>query len=249
MSMSVHVYGIASGDTTLPDDVRGRQAAVPRIVRRDRLAAIVSDVDPEARVGREDLLAHAHVLEAVVEDSTVLPMRFGVALESDDEIAEQVLHAGEDHLLSLLSEFEGLQQVTVKAVHEEEEVLRTVLAENTDVRRFRDSMAARGETYQAKLELGRLVAGGIEVIEQLDAAHLIDRLAPLARDIKIEDSSKRRDVLDAALLVSRDDRSRVDAAIAKLGTDLPPRLRLRYVGPQPPYAFVDAALAGEQVWA
>jgi Gas vesicle synthesis protein GvpL/GvpF len=249
MSMSVHLYGIVSGDTSLPEDVRGRQGAVPRLVRSNRPAAIVSDVDPEARIGREDLLAHAHVLEAVVEDSTVLPMRFGVVLDSDDDVAEQVLRAGEERLLSLLAEFDGLQQLTVKAVHDEEEVLRTVLAENTDVQAFRDSMAARGETYQGKLELGRLVAGGIEVVERMDAASLVDELAPLARDIKIEDSSKRRDVLDAALLVSRDDRSRVDAAIAKLGSELPRRLRLRYVGPQPPYAFVDAALAGEQMWA
>jgi Gas vesicle synthesis protein GvpL/GvpF len=247
--MSVHLYGIVAADVSLPADVRGRQAASPRIVRRGPLAAIVSDVDPETRIGREDLLAHAHVLEAVVEDSTVLPMRFGVVLDSDDEIAEQVLHAGEERLLSLLAEFDDLQQVTVKAVHDEEEVLRTVLAENTDVRAFRDSMRDGGETYQAKLELGRLVAGGIEVIEQADAAYLIDELAPLARHIKIEDSSKRRNVLDAALLVSRADRSRVDAAIAKLGSELPPRLRLRYVGPQPPYAFVDTALAGEPVWA
>ena len=249
MSMSVHLYGIVSDNTSLPDEVRGRQAAAPRLVGRDGLAAIVSDVDTEARIGREDLLAHAHVLEAVVEDSTVLPMRFGVVLDSDDDVAEQVLQAGEERLLSLLAEFDGLQQLTVKAVHEEDEVLRTVLAENAEVRAYRDSMAARGETYQGKLELGRLVAAGIEVIEQMDAAYLVDELAPLARDIKIEDSSKRRDVLDAALLVSRDDRSRVDAAIAKLGSQLPPRLRLRYVGPQPPYAFVDAVLAGEQVWA
>jgi Gas vesicle synthesis protein GvpL/GvpF len=248
MSMSVHLYGIVPEGASLPSTVRGRQEAPLRTVCHGRLAAIVSDVDPEMRIGREDLLAHAHVLEAVVEDSTVLPMRFGVILGSDDELAEQVLHAGEERLLSLLTEFDDLQQLTVRAVHDEEEVLRTLLAQNTDVRAFRDSMAAGGETYQAKLELGRLVADGIENIARTDAAYLLDELAPLARDIKIEDGSKRQNVLDAALLVSRVDRSRVDEAIAKLGSELPPRLRLRYVGPQPPYAFIDTALAGERVW-
>jgi hypothetical protein len=246
--MSVHLYGIVPTETSLPSDVRGRQAAPLRLVRHGRLAAIVSDVDPEARIRREDLLAHAHVLEAVVEDSTVLPMRFGVILGSDDELAEQVLRSGEQRLLSLLDEFDGLQQLTVKAVHDEEEVLRVLLAQDNNVRALRDSIAPGGETYQTKLELGRLVADGIEDIERMDAAHLIDELAPLARDIKIEDQSKRRYVLDAALLVSRADRSRIDAAIARVGSELPARLRLRYVGPQPPYAFIDTALAGEQVW-
>lgn len=247
--MSVHLYGIVSDKTSLPGDVRGRQAAPLRMVRHGRLAAIVSDVDTEERIRRDDLLAHAHVLEAVVEDSTVLPMRFGVILDSDDDLAEQVLQSGEARLLSLLDEFDGLQQLSVKAVHDEEEVLRVLLAQNAHVRAFRDSMTAEGETYQAKLELGRLVADGIEDLERMDAAYLIDALAPLARDMKIDDQAKRRHVLDAALLVSRADRPQVDAAIASFGGGLPPRLRLRYVGPQPPYAFIETALAGDQVWA
>jgi Gas vesicle synthesis protein GvpL/GvpF len=246
--MSVHLYGIVPRETSLPGAVRGRQSAPLRLVRHGRLAAIVSDVDPEARIRREDLLSHAHVLEAVIEDSTVLPMRFGVILDSDDDLSQQVLRSGEERLLSLLTEFDGLQQLTVKAVHDEEEVLRALLAQDNNVRAFRDSIAPGGETYQAKLELGRLVASGIEDIERMDAAHLIDELAPLARDIKIENQSKRKYVLDAALLVDRADRAWVDAAIARVSSELPPRLRLRYVGPQPPYAFIDTTLAGEQVW-
>jgi len=219
------------------------------MVGRGRLAAIVSDVDPDARVQREDLLAHAHVLEAIVEDTTVLPMRFGVILGSEEELSEQVLQTGESRLLVLLDEFDGLQQLAVKAVHDEEEVLRSLLEQDSQVRAFRDSVVAGGATHEAKLELGQMVARGIEAIERMDAAMLIDELRPLVRDVKVEDSSKRKNVLDAALLVRRADRAQVDKAIAGVIRRLPPRLRLRYVGPQPPYAFIDNALAGEPVWA
>jgi gas vesicle protein GvpL/GvpF len=246
--MSVHLYGIVPAETSLPANVLGRQAAAIRPVQHGSLVAIVSDVDPDAKIGREDLLAHAHVLEAIVEDSTVLPMRFGVVLGSDEEVAEQVLKAREERLLTLLGEFDGMQQLTVKAVHDEQEVLRELVTENAQVRAFRESVVAGGESYQAKLELGRMVAGGIEEYEQADAAYLIDQLAPLGRDIRIEDRAKRKYVLDAALLVSRDDRSKVDAAIARIGRELPARLRLRFIGPQPAYAFIDTALGGEPVW-
>jgi hypothetical protein len=248
MTMSIHLYGIVSDAASLPDSVRGRQGAPLRMVRRGGLAAIVSDVDPGVRVGRDDLLAHAHVLEAAVEDSTVLPMRFGVVLDSDDEVAEQVLHGGERRLLLLLDEFDGLQQLTVKAVHDEDEVLRVLVKEDPRVRAAREAIAAGGETYQAKLELGRLVADGVEEIERTDAAYLFDELAPLARDIKVEGQSKRSCVLDAALLVGRAVRSELDVAVARLADGLPPRLRLRYVGPQPPYAFIGTVLASENVW-
>jgi len=61
--------------------------------------------------------------------------------------------------------------------------------------------------------------------------------------------SGRNQVLDAALLVKRADRTRTDKGIARLSRALPDRLRLRYIGLQPPYSFVDADLAGEPVWA
>jgi Gas vesicle synthesis protein GvpL/GvpF len=247
--MSFHLYGIVAEGASLPSTVRGRQDAPLQIVGHGRLAAIVSEVDPDARVHREDLLAHAHVLEAIVEDTTVLPMRFGMILGSEDELSKQVLQAGESRLLSLLDEFDGLQQLAVKAVHDEEEVLRFLLEQDSQVRAFRDSVVAGGAMREANLELGQMVARGIEAIERMDAAMLIDELAPLVREIKVEDSSKRKNVLDAALLVRRADRAQVDKAIADVIRRLPPRLRLRYVGPQPPYAFIDIALAGEPVWA
>jgi Gas vesicle synthesis protein GvpL/GvpF len=247
--MSVHLYGVVRENAQLPGMIRGRQGAPLRLVRVGPVAAIVSDVDAEDRVRRDDLLAHAHVLEAVVEDSTVLPMRFGTIVDSDAEVAENVLRAGESRLVSLLDRFDGLQQLTVRAVHDEDEVLRAVLMENASLRALRDSMSNGGDTHATKLELGRMVLDSIEAIRQIDAATLVDSLTPLAHDISIEDSSKGYQVLDAALLVNRADRPSVDAAIARISRDLPSRIRLRYVGPQPPYAFVDGAMAGESVWA
>lgn len=247
--MSVHLYGVVRESEPLPSKIRGRQGAPLRLVRAGAVAAIVSDVDAEERIRRDDLLAHAHVLEAVVEDSTVLPMRFGTILESDTEVADKVLRAGESKLVSLLDRFDGLQQLTVRAVHDEDEVLRAVVAQNASLRSLRDSMGNGGDTHATKLELGRMVLDCIEAVRQIDAATLIDDLTPLAHDIRLEDSSKGYQVLDAALLVNRADRPRVDAAIARISRELPSRVRLRYIGPQPPYAFIDGAMAGESLWA
>lgn len=248
--MAVHFYGVVSAGTSLPSTVRGRNDAPLRRIEVGDVAAIVSDVDAEARIRRADLMAHAHVLESVVEDSTVLPMRFGILVESDDEVAEQVLRPAETRLVSLLEEFNGLQQLTVKATHDEEAVLRFLLAERPELRELRDSAGHRDDfAYGRKLHLGQLVMEGIEAIGRADAAMLLDELTPLAHDINVEEPSQQHQVLQAHLLVRRSDRPRVDAAIANLSRKLPSRLRLRYVGPQPPYAFIDAATASEPAWA
>ncbi|MGH3484628.1 MAG: GvpL/GvpF family gas vesicle protein [Nocardioidaceae bacterium] len=247
--MAVHFYGVVSAGTSLPSTVRGRNDAPLRTIEVGDVAAIVSDVDVEARIRRADLMAHAHVLDAIVEDTTVLPMRFGILVDSDEEVAEQVLRPAETRLVSLLEEFHGLQQLTIKVSHDEDEVLRHLLAERPDVRELRDSIGIRDDhMYGRKLHLGQVVAEGVEAIGRADAAMLIDELTPLAHDVSVEEPTQQQ-VLQIALLVRRSDRPRVDAAIKNLSQKLPSRLRLRYVGPQPPYAFIDTATASEPAWA
>jgi len=84
--MALHVYGVAAAATTLLRDLRGRQEAPVRLIVNGDLAAVVSEIDADARVRRDDLLAHARVLETLVESGTVLPMRFGVVVETDEGV-------------------------------------------------------------------------------------------------------------------------------------------------------------------
>jgi Gas vesicle synthesis protein GvpL/GvpF len=99
--MALHVYGVVAAATPLPGVLRGRQEAAVRLVVRGDLAAVVSEIDADAGVRRDDLLAHARVLETLVEGSTVLPMRFGVIVETDEGVAHNILEAGENRLTSL----------------------------------------------------------------------------------------------------------------------------------------------------
>ena len=78
---------------------------------------------------------------------------------------------------------------------------------------------------------------------------LHDQLMGIAESIVLAEVTGQNQVLNAALLVRRSARTRTDEAIARLSRTLPDRLRLRYIGPQPPYSFVDGELTGEPVWA
>jgi len=52
-----------------------------------------------------------------------------------------------------------------------------------------------------------------------------------------------------ALLVQRVDRPAMDLAVADLRAELGPRIRPRYVGPQPAYAFLDSVETEATAWA
>jgi hypothetical protein len=247
--MALQVYGVVSAATPLPGVIRGRRDAPVRLVVHGDLAAVVSEVDTDARIRRDDLLAHARVLETLVEGATVLPMRFGVIVENDEEVARNILEAGEGGLTSLLKSFDGRVQLTVKAYHDEEQALKDLLHERSDIRSLRNQTASALASYQSQLRLGEAIAVALDQLASADAAMMNEELSGLAERIVMQEVSGRNQVLDAALLVKRAARARTDEGIARLSRTLPDRLRLRYVGPQPPYSFVDTELAGEPVWA
>jgi hypothetical protein len=247
--MALHVYGVVAAATPIPDALRGRQEAPVRLVVHGDLAAVVSEIEADARVRRDDLLAHARVLETLVEDATVLPMRFGVIVEGDEEVAHNILEPGETGLTSLLKSFDGLVQLTVKAYHDEDEALKHLLRQRSEIRRLRDQTARGAASYQSQIRLGEAIAVALDELASADAAMLNEELSRLAERIVLQEASGRNQVLDAALLVKRAARTKTDEGVSQLSRTLPDRLRLRYIGPQPPYAFVDTELAGEPVWA
>jgi len=247
--MALHVYGVVSAAAPLPGVLRGRREAPVRLVAHGDLAAVVSEVDADARIRRDDLLAHARVLESLIEGATVLPMRFGMIVESDEEVARNILEPGESGLTDLLHSFDGFVQLTVKAHYDQDQALRHLLSERPDLRLLRDQTGMGPKSYSVQLRLGEAIAAGLEALVRTDAAMLHDQLIGIAERIVLAEVTGQNQVLNAALLVRRSARNRTDEAIARLSRTLPDRLRLRYIGPQPPYSFVDGELTGDLVWA
>jgi hypothetical protein len=243
----LHLYGVVAADTT-PPEVSGRQEEPLRLVGDDELAVVVSEVD-DRPAGPKDLLAHAHVLEAFAAETAIVPMQFGIALPDDVAVHEQVLQAQGEELLALLGAFDGLHQVTVQAFHREEPALVEVLRRDPALRAQRDHLRSATTTTQAhQLQLGEAVADALQALALEDADVVLDRLEPLTRAIALKEASGTHEVLHAACLVERSGRQGFDEAVADIDQQLGDRLRLRYVGPQPPYSFLEPVRNGELAW-
>jgi hypothetical protein len=237
-STAVHLYGVLAADAP-EHDARGRQDAPVRRISDEDLAVLVSDVDPDARVGASDLLAHAHVLEEYAADVTVIPMRFGIMVTDDDSVREQVLEQQREQNLELLRRFDGLVQVTVQVFHEEEPALREVIARDPALLQLQQDAA--GGSQDAKIRLGEAVAARLDALENEDGDVVVERLVPLAEDYAIEAAQGLHEVAHLSLLVRRDQLEALNQAVSQAQEELPQRLRFRYVGPQPPYSFLERA--------
>lgn len=247
--MVVHVYGVTTADVAHPP-VKGRQDGDVRLVCDDELAVIVSDVDADTPAGRKDLLAHAHVLEWFAGQWSVLPMQFGIALPSDEVVRQELLDQGRESLEGLLATFDGLIQVTVQAFHHEEAALREVLRRHRELVRAREELRSFPElaTQARQMELGQAVAAALEDLQEEDRMTVVERLAPLSRAVAENEAAGLHEVAHVAFLLERAGRQSFDEAVGTLGAEMQERIRLRYVGPQPPYSFLDAAQSGELPW-
>jgi hypothetical protein len=244
---AVYVYGIAPAaeatDVKAPG-VGAPDAGVRRIVHRE-LAALVSDVARGPLVAARELRAHWRVLEEAASRVTVLPVRFGSVMDNDDAVVERFLAPRHDELAALLAELSGKVQLTVKAFYEEDRLLRGVIEGSPAVAHLRDRVRAlpRAATYYDRIQLGELVAGEVEHARERDSALVLDRLEPLAVAAQREPIGTPDGAVNAAFLVERARVDEFSKAVAKLTNEVEGRMRLRYVGPLPPYSFTEEQAA------
>jgi len=230
---AVYVYGVVNGSSPAAKGAGVATAAPVRMVAGDGFAAVVSDVPADWRTGgRDDLQAHDRVLAALVAQHAVVPMRFGVVMESDDAVRERLLagHAGE--LGALFERLDDRVQMSVKAYYVGEALLREVVRRYPQLKRDPESQPER-------IALGRDVAAAVEEQRALDQDLLLTPLSEPADDVRVEPPAAERQALNLQLLVARPRRAQLDATVTRLATEYGDRFAFRYVGPLPPYSFTE----------
>jgi hypothetical protein len=238
-----YVYGIV--DATAPVPARGGIDDAPlAIVGSGPVAALVSDVPGELRMGRDAMTAHARVLEETHALGTVLPMRFGVVMRDGDAVRNDLLDAHGEELVRQLSEFAGKVELKLRAMYEEETLLREVVREDRGVATLRASLRGQSEdaTYYARIRLGELIAKAIERKRGGDAEEILTSLSPLALAVDVAEPSHERIALGASFLVEQSRLEEFDTAVDRIGEAQAGRMRLRYTGPLPPHSFVRLAV-------
>jgi hypothetical protein len=181
-------------------------------VREGALLAVVSRHERRVVEPAPDLLwAHERVVERLMADRTVLPMRFGSTVEDEDEL-RTLLADRQESFLRLLGRLEGLVEVGVRAI--------------ADGSGAHEPPPTTGRDYL----LSRLRDD--QRMQSLD-----EPLAALATDARRQAAHNADDVLRAAYLVDRRDVPRFRTCVEELQREHPD-VAILCTGPWPPYSFV-----------
>ena len=220
-----------------------------RILTYNDLAAVVSDApQDDYDITRENLLAHQRVITQAMTRSDVLPVAFGTVAEGDQQVQEQLLHGAADDLHRSLAEVQGCIELELKVLWNEEQLYSEIVAEHDDIRALRDSLAGQPPqaTQYERIQLGQLVAAAIQRKSEVEAAALLETLEPLAVETRVNDNQTDMMLLNAAFLVDKSQEQAFDATVQALGEAQAGRQIFQYLGPLPPYNFVDLRLQWEE---
>jgi Gas vesicle synthesis protein GvpL/GvpF len=240
---AVYLYGIASASEPIEVEAPGvgdEKSVVRRLVHGE-IAALVSDVDNGPLVAARGLRAHWRVLEEAAAKVTVLPVRFGTVMEGEDAVVEQFLAPRHDGLVAQLAELSGKVQLSVKAFYDEGRLMRGVVESSPAVAKLRERVQGRPKaaTYYDRINLGEAVAGEVELARERDGAMVLERLQSLAVAARLEPPGTPDAAVNAAFLVERSRIDEFSEAVGRLTEEVGDRLRLRYLGPLPPYSFTE----------
>jgi len=246
----LYLYAIipSHGDRVFEVDTADDDRGVYTI-SHDGLSAVVSpgpQIDYSS-LKREEiaryLLAHQRVVETVMQDFPVLPMRFGTVLADVPQV-QRLLQQGENIFRPMLERFKDQVQFEVAVVWDLQPVIQAI-AESEPVCQLKAQFGAKVSLSQ-RVELGQLVKTMLENYR----CSLQNIILPVLRQSTLEmifnplmDDSM---ILNVAVLVDSKGRlalehhlDELDASFVRFKAQLPGQtdLTFRCIGPLPPYSF------------
>lgn len=233
--MSVYLYGVTRADLTVPAGLRG-VGDPPSRVRRlvaGPLAAVVGPVPDRLRARRRDLHAHQDLLMALADAGPVLPARFGVVADGDEDVLAR-LRAEPDAYLAALERVAGCVEMNLK-VSPAEGGLADLVREDRQVARLRQEVRRR-PGYEANLRLGEAVVAALRRRAAGAGQEVAAALGTLAEDVR-PGPDVPGCVLNLCYLVPAARVAECRTAVDDLSGRFAGRADLRLTGPLPCYSF------------
>jgi hypothetical protein len=246
-----YVYGMVPGDVELKSGVQGvgNPPGQIRLVRSGDLAALVSEVDITKPLGTpQDLQLHEEILDSVVTESPVLPLRFGAVLTSEDAVATELLEANHDEFAAALRQLEGCAEYVVRGRYEESAILEEILSGNPTAARLGNRIrgADPDATRELRIQLGEIINNAIADKRQADTRLLVSAMKDQCVASVVRAATNELDAAYVAFLVEAGKTGELERAVTDLADRWSGRAELSITGPMAPYDFVGTmAEAGE----
>jgi hypothetical protein len=242
-----YLYAIVPADARLPEGLTGTRGGEVSLVRHEDLAVAVSMMRPDKALGtRDDLLAHNRVLSSLAEETTTLPLRFGAVVTTAEAAIEEMLAPNYEWFEDVMDDLAGRREFAVVGIYVEDVVIQEVLDEQPEASQLRERIRELPEdaAYYDRIRLGEIIVQALDGKRNVDTEALMEALTPYTVDAATRQAASEDTAVDAVFLVDDAAREDFEQTLDELGDRWAGRVRLRMLGPLPPYDFVPASREG-----
>lgn len=207
------------------------------------LGCVVSNYSGEdfASLPKETLLrclmAHQEVIERVMKECPILPVKFGTLVEGEVEV-RRLIQQSHSRLSHALERLAGKVEMEVAATWDLKRVLEEI-GQADEILRLKESIAGRPatEVLEVQIQAGKIVKGSLDRRREEHEQRLLGFLGGAALDVQPNALVADEMVMNVAFLIEREQEAEFDEQVRKLDEALNGEASFRIVGPLPPYSF------------
>lgn len=240
-----YLYGIISEPHLPQFNVLGVGEAEVYAIPYQKLAAVVSDIDQkEIDPIRKNVLAHTRIQDEIIKKYDLLPMGFGMIAGSDEEILkllEQNYQPLSDEFLRLV----GKVEIEIKLFWNQEAMLKVLESENQEFMKLKTMISRASSPVKAQnflVEAGKLIERVADEWKAKYAEETRAHLQELAVDILLNDPTGVKNILNASFLIERSREKEFQDKVHELDLTYQDKVNFKYIGPLPPYNFIQVRL-------
>ena len=207
----------------------------------DISAVISSSPMTKYVINRENMTTHEKVIEEVMNDYTVLPVRFCTIAASAEEV-RNLLRRRQSEFKGLLRDMDNKVEMGLKGLWKDvSQIFNEIGEKNQEIRKLKkkaEERAGKGNNT-LKIDLGKAVKEALENKKTDETRSVVKMFKRTAIDVKTNDVFGDSMFTNAAFLIDRTREKEFDFLVEDLAKKYDDRAKFKYVGPAPPFNFVN----------
>jgi hypothetical protein len=237
-----YIYGIVEEPQHRKFNFPGVGSADVYTINYEQIAAVVSDTEfTEIDPTQKNVQAHTIAQEVLLKEYNLLPMGFGMIATDEGEV-RRLLEDNYDGLLGELNRLAGKIEVELKVFWEQQAVINELQGQNAELSRLKTKI----NTASSPVEVQNLLSAAGKLVESIVrdwktryVELVYDILQKLSFEAKVNNPVGIKNLLNASFLIDKSRDSEFKEQVYKLDTKFQGKMNFKYVGPLPPYSFVN----------
>jgi hypothetical protein len=235
-----YIYGIINSNTvSIPKSDEG----IYTISYKD-ISALIGDSEIvdytkmlKEGVARQ-LLRHQRVIEKIMREHTIIPMRLGTYANNSEEV-RTILTKGYRTIKNIFERVENRIEIDVVITWSDFNSVLKEVSEEEEIKKFKHTLLNKkeGVTVDDQMRIGVLVKNYLDKEREKYADEIQMSLSRIAQDFKTYGLMDDKMVLNTAFLIDKTKQKDFEKEVGELNNKFTEKLNFRCVGSLPPYSF------------